>query len=160
MKVLRIIPVLLTMLILVFVITGCCSIGIGSCIKRDTVLIQSDNDLNACGDQEHSALNIRIYYLKNANKFNGINDILDFWEDDEGTLGTDMVGSREEFWIQAGESGVAKVLERPKDAVFIGVVGNYCNPDGIFYSAYQLKKGSAKLTLHLQRIDLTLAESP
>ncbi len=159
MRILRVVPVLLGMLFLVSQISGCCSLGIGSCIKHDKVLIKSDDDLNACGDQQRSALNIRFYYLKNANKFNGINDILDFWEDDEGTLGGDMVGSREEFWIQAGESGIQQTLERPKDATFIGVVGNYCNPDGVFCSTYQLGKGSAKLTLHLQRNDLALAET-
>jgi len=140
-------------------LTGCCSIGIGKCIKQDRITIKSANDLNACGKQKESALNIRIYYLEKVDKWESIEDITEFWENDEGVLDQDVL-ARKNFWIQPGETGVEETLVRPKDAPYIGVVGNYCNPEGICHRFLKLSKGSEKLTLDLQSTELTLERSP
>lgn len=143
--------------VLTLTVAGCCSVGIGTCTRTDTISLDGSAQLNACGaDNKSHPVILRFHYLSDTAKFNS-SSFEDIWDDPVATLAGDMAGGYENVTLAPGERETV-TLTRPEGATAIAMLINFCDESDINSRRYvfELDKKDLKKTVHLQGITFSV----
>lgn len=129
-------------------VAGCCSIGIGSCKTTDKLTFVGADKLNSCTDEQSHPVAVRIYYLKQARRFEAA-DFESLWFDDRNAL-EDARLEVTQTTVNPGSSNLVS-LTRPEGATHIGLLINFCKQQGgCWREVLPLEGGSLKRTVELR----------
>lgn len=140
-----------------FVLGGCCSMGMGSCSKTDTIQLVGAAQLNACGDDNKShPVAIRFYPLKEPDKFLA-SSFEELWSDAAGVLGGDLVDDYREVFL-APSSEMSTPLVRQDEVTAVGMLINFCAEKDINSRRhlFVLTKDNLEKTVNLQGINFSV----
>ena len=123
---------------------------IAGCATTDRVTLTTSPRLNTCEGADPHPVVVRIYYLKNADKFSRA-DFTALWDDDFGALGDDRISVVEKTLNPTQQLTVSLARsDAAKAATAIGVVANFCRAgDGCWRRTVALDDDEVKLRVHL-----------
>lgn len=96
---------------------------VGGCSSSVEVLLRGQSDMNSGGN--HAV--VRIYKLSGEGNFTNT-PLADFWQDDVGALGSELVRSPRTIGMNPGESKTIS-LDIGDDVQFVGIAADLGNPD-------------------------------
>lgn len=140
-----------------FILNGCCTLGVGTCIQTDTIKLAGTAQLNACGsDHKSHPVAVRFFPLKETKVFLNAS-FEDLWSDGAGTLGGDLIDGYREFFVAPGSVETA-ALTRSEKATAIGMLINFCAEEDINSRRYlfPLKGKSLEKTVNLYGIKFSV----
>ena len=136
---------------------GCCTLGISSCTRTDTVTLAGSARLNACGEDNRShPVTVRFLYLKNTHVF-ATSSFEELWSDPTGQLGGDLVEGYKEVILAPGTRKAVE-LTRPEGAKSVAMLINFCAEGDINSRRYVFPLGSKSLekTVDLQGVNFSV----
>jgi type VI secretion system VasD/TssJ family lipoprotein len=136
---------------------GCCTLGIISCTRTDTLTLAGSARLNACGEDNRShPVTVRFLYLKDTHIF-ATSSFEELWSDPVGQLGADLLEGYKEVILAPGTEKTVE-LTRPEGARTVAMLVNFCAEGDINSRRYLFplhSKGLEK-TVNLQGVNFSV----
>ncbi len=152
----RLAALVLASLACAVVLSGCCSIGLKTCAINDDLVFVGDRDLNNCNNTSSIPVTVRIYYLKQKDTF--LKSSFDeLWRDPEGTLGSDIIGTKRSTTVTPGGEIVISEV-RPPEAMHVGIIADFCQDDGAWHKVLDLTNKELKKIVTLKQVHLKISE--
>ena len=146
---------LLALLALVVSVSGCCSIGLGSCQTTDKLTFIGSTDLNSCTDAQSHAVSVRVYYLKSAYAFEK-SDFESLWWEEDAVFADGAKLDMHPLKVYPGQSDL-HALPRPEGATHLGLVANFCELETrCWRTLIPLEGGGLKQTFTLEKTCLAV----
>lgn len=116
----------------------------------DRVTLTTSPRLNTCEGADPHPVVVRIYYLRNSDKFSRA-DFTALWEDDFGVLGDDRISVVERTLNPKQQLAVSLARkDAAKEATAIGILANFCRAgEGCWRRTVAIDKDDVKLRVHL-----------
>ncbi len=136
-------------------LSGCCSMGIGTCETQDELVLMASSDLNNCNDTQSVPVNVRIYYLTQKDAF--LNAVFEeLWFRPDEVLGADAVLNPQSRTVFPGGNETF-TMTRPPGATHIGIVANFCRETGSSQRVFTLDSKGFRQTIRLDKLNLVTA---
>jgi type VI secretion system protein VasD len=132
-------------------------VGCGSGVKDVRVMLLPTNRLNPDESGAPLSVIVRVYQLKNRDRFERA-DFRALWKNDEKTLEGDVVERKEVTIYPETQTSVELQVDRKKGVQFLGIMALFRKPEGELWRQVTASDVSSWIPFRTPRIKVILDE--